>query len=263
MVIDAVLGVRGHRLAAVEARRVRLVVAEQGGRCDAVRAGRGFQPVPLEPRMMDGHGTAVEAQRRDVRPVGPAPCVVEPERGQHVEHRLDGGAVTVHHPRLEGYRLEAAPGADGVAPTALFCDNETNTARLYEGGEPMTLELLPKDGIDVGQRLGAATSNPAATRTGALSAIPMHRPGRWACGCASTGPIPLATAAASPATATPPASTAWAGVSFTETVDRRSGEAAEFYAALAGGLDEERMRILRQAVGLIWSGNSCPYRVGQ
>ncbi len=44
---------------------------------------------------------------------------------------LDGDGVAVDHPRLSGYRLDAAPTADGTRPEALFCDNETNTARLF------------------------------------------------------------------------------------------------------------------------------------
>ena len=60
-------------------------------------------------------------------------------------------------------------------------------------------------------------------------------------------------------------SAAWAGTSFLETVERRERDADEFYDALAGGrLDEERMRILRQAsAGLVWSKQLYPYRVGQ
>ena len=40
---------------------------------------------------------------------------------------LDGDGIAVDHPRLSGYRLDAAPTADGGRPRALFCDNETNT----------------------------------------------------------------------------------------------------------------------------------------
>ena len=35
------------------------------------------------------------------------------------------------HPFLGELELLAAPGPDGAAPTALFCENETNTERLY------------------------------------------------------------------------------------------------------------------------------------
>ena len=47
---------------------------------------------------------------------------------------LDGDGVAVEHPRLSGYRLDAAPTKEGVRPQALFCDNETNTARLFGCG---------------------------------------------------------------------------------------------------------------------------------
>ena len=48
------------------------------------------------------------------------------------------------------------PGPDGTAPTLLFCDNETNTNRLY--GQPGT--AFPKDGINDHVVAGAATVNP-------------------------------------------------------------------------------------------------------
>ena len=54
-------------------------------------------------------------------------------------------AVVVEDHRLAGYRLQAAPGPDGETPRAVFCDNETNTARLY-GAAPVT--AYPKDGIN-------------------------------------------------------------------------------------------------------------------
>src|SRR5213075_2141775 len=38
----------------------------------------------------------------------------------------DGTGLTVADHRLAGYCLEAAPGPDGAAAEALFCDNETN-----------------------------------------------------------------------------------------------------------------------------------------
>src|SRR5689334_19616628 len=73
------------------------------------------------------------------------------------ELSLDGDAVVVDHPILGGYRFEAAPGPDGLAPTPLFCDNETNVPRLY-GGSPLT--PFPKDGINDHVVAGAATVNP-------------------------------------------------------------------------------------------------------
>jgi hypothetical protein len=63
----------------------------------------------------------------------------------------------------------------------------------------------------------------------------------------------------------PAAKPAWAGAPFTETVAARERDADEFYGALAGGrLDEERMRILRQAsAGLVWSKQFYAYRVAR
>ena len=50
---------------------------------------------------------------------------------------LDGEGIVAEHPRLAGYRLDAAPTADGVEPVAVFCDNETNTGRVF-GSAPLT-----------------------------------------------------------------------------------------------------------------------------
>ena len=65
--------------------------------------------------------------------------------------------MVVDEHRSGGYRLEAAPGPDGQPPQALFCDNETNTSRLY-GARPLT--AYPKDGINDHVVSGAATVNP-------------------------------------------------------------------------------------------------------
>src|SRR4051812_11970294 len=55
------------------------------------------------------------------------------------------GSVTIDHPFLGTLELTAATGPGGVAPQLLFCENETNVARLY-GAEPVT--PYPKDGIN-------------------------------------------------------------------------------------------------------------------
>ena len=175
--------------------------------------------------------------------------------------QLNGDAVTVRHPRLDGYRLEAARGDDGVAPTALFCDNETNTVRLY-GSQPIT--AYPKDGINDHVVARSPTVNPDATGTKAAWWYRVTLPGggHTQLRLRLHQPEPSATgtdAAAAPAAA------AWAGTSFTDTVDQRKRDADEFYGAISGGqLDEERMRILRQAsAGLVWSKQFYPYRVGE
>jgi len=64
-----------------------------------------------------------------------------------------------------------------------------------------------------------------------------------------------------PAPATPPP---WDDASFDRVLAARRSDADEFYADLAPDLDEERMRVLRQAAaGLVWSKQMYPYRVSR
>jgi hypothetical protein len=61
--------------------------------------------------------------------------------------RLDGDGIVVDHPRLSGYRLDAAPTVEGVRPEALFCDNETNNPRLF-GAAPITdMDCAPSQSV--------------------------------------------------------------------------------------------------------------------
>src|SRR5580692_12101654 len=46
-------------------------------------------------------------------------------------------SVAIEHPFCGQLELLAGTGADGAAPTVLFCENETNVRRLY-GAEPVT-----------------------------------------------------------------------------------------------------------------------------
>ena len=71
-------------------------------------------------------------------------------------------SVTIDHPFLGTLELIAAAGPGGADPQVLFCENETNLARLY-GAEPVT--PYPKDGINDHVIHGAATVNPAGTGT--------------------------------------------------------------------------------------------------
>jgi hypothetical protein len=166
---------------------------------------------------------------------------------------LEGDAVVVRHPRLGGYRLEAGSAPDGARPQALFCENETNTARLF-GAEPIT--PYPKDGINDHVVSGAETVNPSLTGTKAAwwyhLVVPAGETAELR--LRLVGPAPGGRNA-SPAVRSPAA--------FDEVVAQRRAEADEFYTALApGDIDPERMRILRQAcAGLVWSKQIYPYRV--
>jgi hypothetical protein len=71
-------------------------------------------------------------------------------------------SVTIDHPFAGTMELIGAPGPDGADPQLLFCENETNLARLY-GAAPVT--PYPKDGINDHVIHGAATVHPAGTGT--------------------------------------------------------------------------------------------------
>ncbi|HET9632003.1 MAG TPA: glucosidase [Terrabacter sp.] len=161
---------------------------------------------------------------------------------------LDGDAIAVEHPRLGGYRLQAAPAADGATPRALFCDNETNLARLY-GASPVT--AFPKDGINDHVVGGADTVNPSQEGTKAAFWYRLTVPA----GATSRVSLRLhRQQVASP----------WDEQACDRVVAARRRDADEFYAALGPDLDEERMRVLRQAAaGLVWSKQMYPYRVSR
>ncbi len=91
------------------------------------------------------------------------------------ELREESDAILVQHPHLSGYRLDAAPTLDGTSPKALFCDNETNTARLF-GAAPITTN--PKDGINDHVISGADTVNPEQRGTKACWWYPLTVPAK-------------------------------------------------------------------------------------
>ncbi len=80
----------------------------------------------------------------------------EPD-AERPELRAVDGAVRTRHPFLGELELVADAGPDRSAPALLFCDNETNTARLFGSSDSPT---FPKDGINDHVVSGAATVNP-------------------------------------------------------------------------------------------------------
>jgi hypothetical protein len=151
-------------------------------------------------------------------------------------------SATVEHPYLGTLALTAGDGPDGTAPELLFCENETNTARLF-GTEPVT--PYPKDGINDHVIHGAATVNPA--RRGTKCAFWY----RLEVGPGATAELRLRLR---PASAAPPAAGAL-DADFEQVMAARLTEADEFYAELtpAGASDDEAL-IMRQAFGgLLWS----------
>ena len=136
----------------------------------------------------------------------------------------DGTALVVADHRLAGYRLEAAPGPDGTAPEALFCENESNAPRVF-GSDATT--PYPKDGINDHVVSGAATVNPEGFGTKAALRYRVTVPG------GGKAELRLQAAPARRDGSRPRAGPASA---FDEVVAAREADADEFYArARAGG----------------------------
>ena len=85
---------------------------------------------------------------------------------------VDANSIVVDRGRLAGYRLDASASADGAEPTALFCDNETNTARLFGAA---TITPFPKDGINDHVVAGAATRESGSARHQGMLVVSPHR----------------------------------------------------------------------------------------
>ncbi len=164
------------------------------------------------------------------------------------------GTVSVRHPFGGELELLAGAGPDGAAPVPLFCENETNVARLF-GAAPVT--PYPKDGINDHVISGAATVNP--DRRGTKCAF-------WyqvtvAPGSTAELRVRLRPAGAGrgpgPATAL--------GADFDRVVTLRRAEADEFYAELtpAGASAGEAM-VMRQAFGgMLWGKQFYYYDVSR
>ncbi|MGB7819288.1 MAG: glucosidase [Ornithinibacter sp.] len=165
----------------------------------------------------------------------------------------DGMALRVTDHALAGYRLDAAPGPDGRAPEALFCENETNLPRVF--GAPGTTPY-PKDGINDHVVSGAATVNPGGFGTKASL--------RYRVTVAAGATTELRLRLHRPES-TVPIDPSWHTEAFDTVVDTREADADEFYAALApADTGPEEMRLLRQAsAGLVWSKQIYPYDVSR
>jgi mannosylglycerate hydrolase MGH1-like protein len=151
------------------------------------------------------------------------------------ELRYEDGAIVARHPGLGEYRLLG----DGEP---LFCENETNTQRLFGVAGPTT---YPKDGIGDHLLHGAPTVNP--DRVGTKAALRRHLvvpPGE-------TQTIEVRLTASG------------GDVDHAAVLDERRREADQFYAALipAGASDDERL-VARQAfAGMLWSKEFFHYDV--
>jgi len=148
--------------------------------------------------------------------------------------------VRTDHPFLGPLTLDVGPGPDGTPPELLFCDNESNSARLFGVPGPR----FPKDGINDHVLAGAATVNPAARGSKCAAWY------RLTVGGGETVELRLRLSPGG-------------GPDFDDVVAARRAEADEFYADLtpdAASADEAR--VLRQAfAGMLWSKQFYHYDV--
>ena len=178
--------------------------------------------------------------------------------------------VTLTHPFVGPMELLADAGPDGVAPEALFCENETNVARLY-GAAPET--PFPKDGINDHVVSGAPTVNPAHRGSKCAFWYKLTVAGgatvqlrlRLRAGVAADTTA-ASTAAADGAAAdgartdagaadVAPAASDLFGDAFAGIVEQRRAEADEFYAELTpSAATAAETLVMRQAfASLLWS----------
>jgi hypothetical protein len=161
-------------------------------------------------------------------------------------------SVRVEHPFLGSLELLADSGPDGTRPTLLFCENETNTARLF-GAEPVT--AYPKDGINDHVIHGAQTVNPQRRGTKCSFWYQLVVPP------GATAELRLRLRPRRAASRSPAAF----GRGFQRLVATRRSEADEFYGELTPqtASDAEAM-VMRQAFGgLLWGKQFYYYDVGR
>jgi len=168
------------------------------------------------------------------------------------------GRVTLRHPIAGDMELLAGAGPGGSAPQALFCENETNTARLF-GAAAQT--PWPKDGINDHVISGAATVNPDGRGSRCAFWYRLALDG----GTSAQLRLRLRPAGAQPASAGARAGEDALGAQFAAIVAQRRAEADEFYAELtpAAASADEAM-VMRQAfAGLLWCKQLYNYDVSR
>jgi len=159
-------------------------------------------------------------------------------------------SARVEHPFLGPLELVADSGPDGTGPDLLFCENETNTARLF-GAQPVT--PYPKDGINDHVIHGAATVNPERRGTKCAFWYRLEVPP------GGTVELRLRLRPRGPETSAP------FGKGFERVIAARSGEADDFYAELTPQTaSEDEALVMRQAfAGLLWSKQFYYYDVSR
>jgi hypothetical protein len=161
----------------------------------------------------------------------------------------DPGSAIAEEERLGRWRLTAGRDPSGALPKLLFCENDTNAARLF-GVRAVT--PYPKDGVNDHVVAGAGTVNPArrGTKLACWYRVTIA-PGetvelRLRLGLDPGAPLDL-------------------GPDFDRTLADRAREADEYYAALrpVDATDSEAA-VMRQALaGMVWSQQFFHYDVAR
>ena len=161
-------------------------------------------------------------------------------------------SVTIEHPIVGTMELIGATGPDGSEPELLFCDNETNMARLYGTHQVST---YPKDGINDHVLHGAPTVNPERAGTKCAFWYRLTVP------AGQTAELRLRLRPAGHGEER----TVALGAGFDEVMALRRAEADEFYAELTpAGASADEALVLRQAsAGMLWSKQLFYYDVAR
>jgi hypothetical protein len=152
-------------------------------------------------------------------------------------------SVAIDHPIVGAMELIGAANPSGDGPQLLFCENDTNLARLYDA-TPLT--PYPKDGINDHVVHGAATVNPQ--RAGTKCAF-------WYTLTVPPGQTIELRLRLRPDTGGHSGEADPLGAEFDGIMAGRLAEADEFYAELTpAGASADEALVLRQAcAGMLWS----------
>ena len=163
------------------------------------------------------------------------------------------GTVLIDHPFLGELELLAGAGPGEVDPVTLFCDNETNSARLFgDGNGPRH----PKDAINDHVVGGRDTVNPEQTGTKASF---------WYQLSVEPGATVELRLRLRPRGSKPGKASAALGRNFEKVVEKRRQEADEFYAELTpAGASADEALVMRQAfAGMLWGKQFFDYDVSR
>jgi mannosylglycerate hydrolase MGH1-like protein/glycosyl hydrolase family 63 len=167
-------------------------------------------------------------------------------------------SARIEHPFLGTLELLAGSAPDGTVPELLFCENETNSGRLFgvPSGTP-----YPKDGIGDHVIHGAATVNPDRRGTKCAAWYRLTVPA----GGTAQLRLRLRPATAPRGATTAPDAAVALGADFDRVAAARRAEADEFYAELTPlRASADEAAVMRQAFsGMLWSKQFYNYDVAR